>query len=331
MARMVLRAVTEVGLDADRLRRDADIEREALHDPDGRVPYVAYMALWAHAGIALPGFGLFVAERYIDAASLGIVGFSASRCSTFADSVDRAVQFIQLVNENTLVCFERTKGGGTITDVPRDPTEPWPAAHAEMALGAFAILGKKWTGRTELPLSASFQHARPAHHTAYRRIFGTDLRWTARTNEVTLPNALLDAPLVASDPELVAFLDRQAAMSMRGLEAEPFLPRLRRWVAEALTANSEAGAPPLHRAARAFGVSARTFQRRLMESGARFDEIVDRERRRIALAALADPNKSVAEAAWLAGYHDHGAFREAVRRWTGCLPSALHRAACESA
>jgi AraC-like DNA-binding protein len=74
-------------------------------------------------------------------------------------------------------------------------------------------------------------------------------------------------------------------------------------------------------------MSSRTLQRRLMEAGTRFEQLIDEERKRIALSALAEAATTVTKAAGLAGYGDTSAFRDAVRRWTGLAPSELRRRA----
>ena len=49
--------------------------------------------------------------------------------------------------------------------------------------------------------------------------------------------------------------------------------------------------------------------------------MLDDVRRRHAERYLADPNKSLAEIAYLLGYSEQSAFTRAYRRWTGMAPS----------
>ena len=73
-------------------------------------------------------------------------------------------------------------------------------------------------------------------------------------------------------------------------------------------------------AARAAGLSVRSFQRRLSDLGASYSELVDRVRFRKAMDWLQDPHVKMIEIAFALGYSDPAHFTRAFRRWTSLTP-----------
>jgi AraC-like DNA-binding protein len=85
------------------------------------------------------------------------------------------------------------------------------------------------------------------------------------------------------------------------------------------------GSLHLAAAAEAAGMSARSFQRRLAETGASFGQIVDAARFEAARSMLADPAVKVIEVSAQLGYNDSANFTRAFRRWTGLPPQEFRR------
>lgn len=73
-------------------------------------------------------------------------------------------------------------------------------------------------------------------------------------------------------------------------------------------------------AARAAGLSVRSFQRRLADAGVCYSELVDRVRFRKAMDWLHDPHVKIIEIAFALGYSDPAHFTRAFRRWTSLTP-----------
>jgi AraC-like DNA-binding protein len=126
---------------------------------------------------------------------------------------------------------------------------------------------------------------------------------------------------------------------VRILNSDPYLDRLlvemceealarQRRAAESFAARVENALAPLlpHGQARAariaaeFGMSQRTFARRLADEGLTFSHVIDGLRLELARRYLANDQLSISKVAWLLGYREVGAFSHAFRRWTGKSP-----------
>ncbi|MEX2482459.1 MAG: helix-turn-helix domain-containing protein [Gammaproteobacteria bacterium] len=73
------------------------------------------------------------------------------------------------------------------------------------------------------------------------------------------------------------------------------------------------------------GHSERTLQRRLLEHGARFRDLLEEARRRVASDLLTATDTPIAEIAWRLGYSEPTSFNHAFRRWTGVSPTIMRQ------
>ncbi|MDQ0316119.1 AraC family transcriptional regulator [Amorphus orientalis] len=73
------------------------------------------------------------------------------------------------------------------------------------------------------------------------------------------------------------------------------------------------------------GLSVRGLQRRLMQKGYTYREVVDAARKARAVRLLADTNMSVTAIGLSLGYDDHASFTRAFGRWTGSAPFNYRR------
>jgi AraC-like DNA-binding protein len=80
-------------------------------------------------------------------------------------------------------------------------------------------------------------------------------------------------------------------------------------------------APIPESAARLLAISSRTLKRRLQESGASYQKLLDESRRRDNMHLLNDPSLSISTIAHRIGFQDPAHFTRAFRTWTGQSPS----------
>jgi AraC-like DNA-binding protein len=92
------------------------------------------------------------------------------------------------------------------------------------------------------------------------------------------------------------------------------------------------GHPPLSLVAEIVGMSERSLQRRLAQSGSTYSQIVQDARFSIASDLLADSDLNIADIAFAAGYDNAPHFSRAFKRLAGmtprdyrCAPGLTHR------
>jgi AraC-like DNA-binding protein len=104
-------------------------------------------------------------------------------------------------------------------------------------------------------------------------------------------------------------------------EAWDFLTALRALIRPYLAQ----GHPPLSLVAEIVGMSERTLQRRLTQSGTSYSDIVQQARFSIASDLLADSDLNIADIAFAAGYENAPHFSRAFKRLTGMTPRDYRR------
>jgi AraC-like DNA-binding protein len=203
------------------------------------------------------------------------------------------------------------------------PDVPLPVRRlfAEMT---FAVIDQRLTSRSGHPLAPSIAFPWPAPEYRERLrarwpgvVFGAD------ACRMTLAPDRLDAPLATADSTLRDLLDGYARREL----AERTLPltvadRVREEIVAALP-----GRPPgADEVARALGMSSRALRRALADQGTRYSDVRDAALLGVAIRALEDPARTVAEVGWLLGYSEPSAFHRAFRRWTTTTPELFRPA-----
>lgn len=86
------------------------------------------------------------------------------------------------------------------------------------------------------------------------------------------------------------------------------------------------GRPDLSIVAEIVGMSTRTLQRRLQQSGSSYSEVLQEARFDLARSLLDDPGAKIIDVAMTSGYESQQHFTRAFRRFTGLTPTRYRRA-----
>jgi AraC-like DNA-binding protein len=185
-------------------------------------------------------------------------------------------------------------------------------------------LCRQLIGRKFVPVSLKFVHHRSGDLSSVQQVLGCLPEFDAYADEMGFDAEVFDAPLVGQDPYLneIMLADCEAAIAQRPSSLNPFRTLVENRI-DPLLPHAEARASTI---ARQFGLSERTFSRRLRSEGLTFDAILDDLRRDLAVRYLDERNISVSRIAWLLGFHQPSAFSHACRRWLGKSPQEYRRA-----
>jgi AraC-like DNA-binding protein len=148
---------------------------------------------------------------------------------------------------------------------------------------------------------------------------GARIAFRQRATMIAIPRALLAAPLPPPSPNAVPGGVVEAWKS--SAPVREFVGSIR----QAVETLSCSDFPDVRRTAEFVGMSVRTLQRRLAESGASHDSLVAQARLATAAAVLEETDTKILDLALDLGYSDHANFTRAFRRWTGCSPQEYRR------
>ncbi len=274
--------------------------------------------------IADDWLGLTLASEF-DLREIGMLYYVAASSQRFDDALIRLDRYERVANEALDVRVVKGPGcrvGLSYVGVPRHVDRHL----TEFLAVAFLRLCRQLVGQKIVPLAASFVHHR-ANSRNIERILGCEVNFDASADEMRFDAAVLDLPLVASDPYLNDLMVKscEEVLALRASNVSPFRTLVENTIAPLLP---HAGAQ-IKTIARQLGLSERTLARRLTAEGLSFGEILDQLRRDLAVRYLGE-NLQTSQIAWLLGFQQPSAFSHAFRRWTGKTPSEFRRSRATS-
>ena len=319
----VCRALDAAGCDSTALLAQAGLEQKSLEGPTARCELVYSLKLWKVAMQATqdPAFGLKVASQ-IKPTSFHALSYGISASSTLKEAFERAQRYCHLGTD--AVDYELTKVGADYhwviapaVDLGAEPIDALVGAHVRMC--------RSLIGRDYSPLRIEFQRSRPAKIEGFDSVLRCPLIFGANRTKLVLDAATVERPLDGANPELARHNDAIADQYLSQLERSNIQVRVRGVLAQRLAR----GEPAQEEIAELLNMSARTLQRKLLESGMTYKQILDATRHSMALAYLSAPRHSVSDVTYLLGFSASSCFTRAFRRWTGQSPSDWRRTAIQ--
>ncbi|MDI7862798.1 AraC family transcriptional regulator [Rhizobiaceae bacterium n13] len=194
----------------------------------------------------------------------------------------------------------------------------WPRAFdVEFTFGFFDGLIRRYFRPDFAPDSLVFEHEPDRRRLSLDGSLGLSCVYGYARNILGFPAALLSMPILGDWPAQVGGrTSRCDAPMSAGLAA-----RLR----DAILLQIGEGEINQERIAEAFGLSPRTFRRRLLQEGLCFREEMERSRMEYAREMIVRTNLPVMELALRLGYSQQSDFTRAFRRAEGVPPSELRR------
>jgi AraC-like DNA-binding protein len=276
----------------------------------------AFVAATKHPELAL------VLGEHIDPNSLGLFGQLIATSASPRDAIATFADFKYLLHPSFDLRLEQAEEGAEVRYASNDATpigdKPY---YAEALLSAVVSLGRYFLGDSASPMQASFRHARPSYDAVYDRIFRCPVAFEQSHDAVVYPTTLLGRSILGSSDAYHRTLRAQAEADLRTI-LQPPLSQVRRVL------HTRISDPDLDIAdvARVLGVSARTLQRRLGETGTSFRALRDEVRFQRARESLERGEGTIDELATRLGYRDRANFVRAFTRWAGKSPSRYRAA-----
>lgn len=305
-------------LDVTPVLEATGIARAALASPRARVSAAQYGALWLGIARALDDEFFGQDSHAMKSGSFTAMTHAALDAPTGRRALQRAVGFMRLILDDLAGHIDIDETRARITFVHRDGTPtPTMFAYATWFILVYGLVC--WLVGRRIPLvAARFRCAAPAAVEEYRLMFCDDMAFGQDASYVDLSPAFLDLPVIQTPDSARTFL-RNAPGNFVVKYRNPgsFAARVRR----TLRALPAAAWPDADTLAHRLNVAPATLRRRLKQEGHSCQSIKDELRRDLAIAALQDPGRSVADVAAAVGFAEPSAFHRAFRKWTGMRPA----------
>jgi AraC-like DNA-binding protein len=306
------------GLDVDPILEAAGIARAALASPRARVSAVQYGALWSGIARALDDEFFGQDAHAMKSGSFIAMTHAALTARTGRHALQRAVSFMRLLLDDLAAQVDIDATRVRIAFVHREGTAtPTMFAYATWFILVYGLVC--WLVGQRIPLvAARFRCPAPAALDEYRLMFCDDMAFGQDDSYVDLAPGFLELPVIQTSASARTFL-RNAPGNFVVKYRNPgsFAARVRRTL-RALPATAWPDADAI---AHRLNVAPATLRRRLRQEGHSCQSIKDALRRDLAIAALQDPARSVADVAAAVGFAEPSAFHRAFRKWTGMRPA----------
>ena len=311
--------------------RRCGLSLDDLHNPDRRVPLTAYLDLLEACAKALddPLFGLRFGLAY-DPHHAGVVGNIALASHRVGEALEAMARYLPTMVDGALFGHEEEDGQSLIFVHYYDPLPMSYSQKCDWTVGFCCNIIRRglgdalWTpDEVQLPSlpeeSAEVRRERG-------RLIGTRVTDGHPWMGLRLDAEILAKPMATADAAIGQLMAHYGDLQLSARpKASDDLDPLRRELARLLVM----GRANVESLARSCGLSVRTLQRRLSESGLSYSELQDDVRHRLALNLLSTQAPVMTEIAFSLGYSDVSAFNHAFRRWEKTTPGAwrkTHRA-----
>jgi len=316
-ARALLAGFSALGLDAERIRIEAGIDAGTLGRLDAELEAEVFTRLWQSAGrraprpelptevgLAIP-FGAFGALDYL----------AGSARDVEAGFLTLATHFRQVAPFFTVEVLPGEPDGGVVRLVWMQP-QPSRDLGDEFTLAVMVGRFRETTNGLFRVSAVRLPGARPAAPTRHEQLLGAPVTFGCAVATLEAPAASWKLPLRGADPVLQRTLRELADR----LQLGAFESDLESAVRARLRSLLPDGTPGAAGVARLLGLSERTLQRRLHESGTSFLRVLDSFREAEA-ERLISAGVPLAQAALRLGFSDQSAWNRAFRRWKGMAPT----------
>lgn len=316
------------GLDVAALAHTAGIAPALLDVPEARVSAAQYGALWSGIARALDDEFLGQDSHAMKFGSFIAMTHAALGARTGRHALQRAVHFMRLVLDDLSAEIDIDAQRVRVTLAHRAGTAtPTLFAYATWFILVYGLLC--WLVGRRIPLiAARFRCAAPAAAAEYQLMFCDDMAFDQPESWFELAPAFLDLPVMQNADTARAFLrNAPGNFVVKYRHAGAFAARVRRTL-RALPATAWPDADAI---AQRLHVAPATLRRRLREEGHSCQSIKDELRRDLAVAALRETRRSIADIAASVGFAEPSAFHRAFRKWTGQRPAEFRAASAVQA
>ncbi|WP_064829825.1 AraC family transcriptional regulator [Rhizobium phaseoli] len=249
--------------------------------------------------------------------SLGLV-FKTSR--TVGDALSRFTKNFQCFQTNTKTTLSVSNNIARLAYSITDSTVRFRTQDSNLTIALEHSILRHMLGSEWRPLAVDFEHRPGADALAYEMHFGCPLRFDRQENAILFPVEALSRPISHANTDESDSVETQIVASLARERFElDLISSLEAWISSSLSRSQDVN---IAFAASDFGMSLRSFQRRLIELGLCYTDIRTRVRTQIARSMLTHTSMSITEMALYLGYSESSAFSRNFKQQVGTTPAS---------
>lgn len=243
------------------------------------------------------------------------IAIAALFTRSFRDALTRVARYKRLTSPQEIRISERGKECSVefvwlLAEVTESPI--W----IDSCFAWTVTIGRRGIGRSIHPLRVELR--RPLiNKQPYEEFFACPMKSGVKHNRLIFRVEDLDQPFVTHNPDLLEAIAPQLEAELKQRITNKSLKAQAKGVLKRSLAGQR---PRLEEVAIELRMSARTLQRKLLEEGATFHDLMEEARHEMAQHYLRQPSLELNETAYLLGYADPNSFIRAFHKWEGTSP-----------
>jgi len=314
--------LAERGCDMDQLLAGTELVAGDLDDPYRLISSEQARRFYLNA-ITLhnePGLGLEIGWT-TQMSEMGPMGLVQTVARTVRDAVEVGSSTYQTYYG--LIDYDyRDEGNTTVFTLTCRETDPTLRIFLlERALGIFQASCEEMVGAEAAFREVLLDYEATGYSNRYKEILRCPVRFGQPRMQIHVPRAYLDKELPSYDPQALDALKALQFSLLNRLASDGDV------VGDVKLAlrRTPGTFPSLERVAEHLAMSPRTLRRKLGAANARFQDLLDAERRAVAEDYLLNSDLSVQQIAEHCGFSDSQNFSQAFKRWLGMSPSEFRK------
>jgi AraC-like DNA-binding protein len=300
------------------------IPRAILDDPTEMLPLAAFTSMLEAAAYESGNrtLGLELGKEF-EISALGPITHLMQTAQTVGDALQSFNRFFESIQTTTRSVLSVSDGTARLVYSIEDPAIRFREQDAGFTLAIEYSMLASFLGPAWQASGVEFEHSAGNDLPFYQQHFACPLRFDRRENALQFPARFLDVSLKEADCNLHARLEADLAASIRQRTVRLDLVRgIEAWIAASLCRSV---ATDIEVVAGDFGMSTRSFQRKLADHGVNYLDIRNRVRSHIAKCMLAETSIPVTSIALQLGYSETSAFSRGFKIQVGETPAEFRK------
>lgn len=256
--------------------------------------------------------------KQIGAKAFNLLGYLTMSSNTLGNAANTLQRYNKLVSNMgySKIYFEEELGFAEWQTKPAVSKFSYHVIDA--VLSGWCSFSRKIVNKN-LPLrKVELTHDNQTFRKEYESFYGCDVLFNSQQNRLTFKKEWFELPISESEETVYQAIISQADIALAKIEDGSFPDNEQ--IIRSIVTCLPSGEFGISNIAKKFGVSERTFQRRLSEQGVSFRELQEEAKKLLALELMSKNELPLLAISGLLGFAEQSAFTRAFKRWTGQTP-----------
>jgi len=270
----------------------------------------------------LPLLG-FEFGKQIGAKAFNLLGYLTMSSNSLGEAANALQRYNKLVSNMgaSKIYFDGERGFAEWHDKPAIKNFSYHVIDAVLA--GWCSFSRKIVNKNLPLLQVELSHNNSYLKEEYQSFYGCNVKFNSQCNRLTFKKEWFDLPVLESEETVYQAVVSQADIALAQIEDGNFPDNQQ--IIQSIVTCLPSGDFGINNIAKKFGVSERTFQRRLSERHVSFRELLEEAKKLLALELMKKNELSLSAISGLLGFAEQSAFTRAFKKWTGQTPKQFQK------